>query len=789
MDGQVLTELESAAQILLASPAVVTAEQRKSAENLFLNFRKTKSPYGLCRHILETSSVDFVQFEAASLLKDALIREWSFLGESHVISLQQYLLQYIIQKQLPASVRERILQVIAIMVKRASVDDFGISRGHLLAEVEQLILSGDPPRRIIGCNIISSLIQEYSNTVKSSDVGLPWETHFKAKKQFEVTDLKRIFQFCVQALSEMTKDDVSLTVETLNLLKHLVCNTWQRKRDIHMTESSRITRIKCWKLAERGMREAFQDTVKIELSKDEIHWRVRTTPEISHHTVTCLVQLASLSGHVIVNDKEIRIQYLTNYIKNFLHLVTSVNILDQEALGISNIVRKLILFFPTSLLICLPSELLQSFLEQLAKLTCQFAEGAAQEESVCADDCLYMEAFDHMLEAWISVLHNSQEFPKDFCKQSAMQIFNTYLKCHLSPPDGTRGQGEIQPFEAKKFSITIVVAIFRDFTRKLNPSTAMPVALVPEIDDTEENDRTKFQDQLMTIGVVGRHVPGHSLTILCKLLEERTRRLYGQLQRLHSQAMNISDNSILDCLFEDIHWLVLIAAHHYQPSHSQPTKIEANRPDPVLNMSTQPPPGYSDPGVHHSAVTSELSHVVSMDSQGEAASIPSEIMQYSIQQGASGQVNVQTTLKLLASPACHLPDIPGAEESSDHFVSESERSEQVGVAADIDKASVNTSDYYRDEINHINAKVPGEWDYAHCVWEGNSPQLVCTSGGAHVRAHALLTVQVSTGTLKWLTTQMVRPRPPTGSEPRELKAQNSRSSDPIVPPTPSLVGL
>nr|CAD7456123.1 unnamed protein product [Timema tahoe] len=34
---------------------------------------------------------------------------------------------------------------------------------------------------------------------------------------------------------------------------------------------------------------------------------------------------------------------------------------------------------------------------------------------------------------------------------------------------------------------------------------------------------------------------------------------------------------------------------------------------------------------------------------------------------------------------------------------------------------------------------------------------------------------------------MVRPRPPTGPEPQELKAQNSRISDPIVPPTPSLV--
>nr|CAD7397103.1 unnamed protein product [Timema cristinae] len=115
------------------------------------------------------------------------------------------------------------------------------------------------------------------------------------------------------------------------------------------------------------------------------------------------------------------------------------------------------------------------------------------------------------------------------------------------------------------------------------------------------------------------------------------------------------------------------------------------------------------------------SHVVSMDSQGEAASIPSEIMQYSIQQGASGQVNVQTTLKLLASPACHLPDVPGAEESSDHFIS-----------------------------------------------------------------HALLTVQVRTGALKWLTTRRVRP---TGPEPQECKVQNRRSSDPIVLPMPSLVGF
>ena len=54
--------------------------------------------------------------------------------------------------------------------------------------------------QMIGCSILSALMAEYATTVKSSDVGLAWEIHFKAKKQFELTDLKSIFQFCVQAL-------------------------------------------------------------------------------------------------------------------------------------------------------------------------------------------------------------------------------------------------------------------------------------------------------------------------------------------------------------------------------------------------------------------------------------------------------------------------------------------------------------------------------------------------------------------------------------------------------------
>lgn len=59
----------------------------------------------------ETSKVDYVLFEAAGLIKEAIIREWSFLNDE-IKALQQYLLSYVVEKAtLAAFVRERILQV------------------------------------------------------------------------------------------------------------------------------------------------------------------------------------------------------------------------------------------------------------------------------------------------------------------------------------------------------------------------------------------------------------------------------------------------------------------------------------------------------------------------------------------------------------------------------------------------------------------------------------------------------------------------------------------------------
>jgi hypothetical protein len=97
-----------------------------------------------------------------------------------------------------------------------------------------------------------------------------------------------------------------------------------------------------------------------------------------------------------------------------------------------------------------------------------------------------------MLESWITVLHDYNVFPENFCKAAAVQILDTYIKSHLMPPDGTRGQG-----------------------RDIDDS---------EIDETEEADREKFKQQLTIIGSFGRHVsypgyPGNGCSVASLVLE------------------------------------------------------------------------------------------------------------------------------------------------------------------------------------------------------------------------------------------------------------------------------
>ncbi|XP_022913181.1 exportin-4-like [Onthophagus taurus] len=535
MSSEVIKELENAAAVVNAPPHLVTAEQRRIAENVFMDFRQSKSPYVICREILENSKIPFVLFEASEVLKRALIREWSFLQESDIISLRQYLMQYIISRDLPAFVQDRLLQVVCIMVKRASVDDFGQERGVILSEVESLIVSADPSKRILGCKLILNLMQEYAITVKSSDVGLSWEIHFKVKKQFEATDLKRIFKFSIHILSEIIQSDnlndpqiVILTKYLLSIVEKILCWGFRSsplpKKIIGVYET-------LFELDEAPCLRLGYEWKEIMLAPQllpiifQLYWKVRDNEELAHPALTSLVQLASLNGGIFKSEED-KNKYLLGYMENFLKLISSTSVKNEEALGLANLIKKLEVFFGKDI-VQLPRAIHESYLDDLTRLTCTFSERMSMNTSEL--DKYYSESFDNMLEAWTEIIKDFSDEGSDLLVVCARRIFDTYLQCHLAPNDGFRNRSDNENVE--------------------------------EIEDNEDNDRIKFKDQLQSVGMLGRLVLDHSLPLLYQLLESRITKLGLHLQTMQSRPMTINESTNLDDLFEDIHWIILISGH------------------------------------------------------------------------------------------------------------------------------------------------------------------------------------------------------------------------------------
>ncbi|GFQ78908.1 exportin-4 [Trichonephila clavata] len=593
MAEQVMRELEASAEMLLAPPTIINNEQRHCAELVFINFQKTKNPFHLCQFILANSKSDYVQFQAASLLKQATIREWKLMDKATIEQLRSGLLNFVLTNlSLQNYVREQLLLVVAIMVKRSSVEEGSEIVADFLTEVSRLISSGDAAMQTIGCSILTALLNEFSSSTRASDVGLTWEAHLMAKKKFERTDLKRLFQYCLQGLSELNKVVPPIVQDTAKLFKKFLIIaeqvlTWNfqfamllPRKLVGMFESQQSPALR----PNGEWHHVFLDPNVIGLFF-KLHWQVRENPDLCHHTLQCFHQLASLNG-CIMNKKEDRCSYLRWFIENLLQLLTSGPLKDYEVIGISNIISRLHVFFPAAYISTLPAEILQAYLVKLTELTCHFAERASQEEDV-QEDKVYMEAFEHVTEAWSTILQDSHCFPAEIVRQSSIQIFNHYLKTHLSPPDGTRGM-------------------------QINGN-------VVEIDEIEEDDRVKYRDQLSAIGVFGRLITDHSIPILVRLLEDRITRLHGQLQRIHQQAGAANDTSILNCLNEDLHWLVMITGH-----------------------------------------------LLTSISEGETSLIPIEIIRFCVLQ--TDNVNVQTTLQVLASPTHRASDIPGAEHTTDPVV-------------------------------------------------------------------------------------------------------------------------
>lgn len=296
--------------LLLQNPFQATSrDQLKHSENVFLSFSKSQLTIPDCFTIMTSTRVELLLFETVKLMKNIVIYEWRGLNDDDKLLLRQKLLDFVLNdEQLHASVVERILQIVAIMVKRKFLEDGGEQLKEMIECIKGMIFSPNQTQRMqqVASLILVSILQEFTNTVKSEDVVLSFEEHFRCKKMFETRELPVIFKMILDALEQL------LPMLDMNNPSHMIMIESSVKTMELILSWSYITA-----LIPKRIIKAFENLNNIKqqpslrlsvvwqplMFRHEtievffiLYWRVRDYKNIQQRAMNCLIQMATLSG-------------------------------------------------------------------------------------------------------------------------------------------------------------------------------------------------------------------------------------------------------------------------------------------------------------------------------------------------------------------------------------------------------------------------------------------------------------------------------------------------------------
>ena len=546
--NQVLSQLSDSAKRLLAGPEAISNEDRKLEEKKFMMLRSVENPIPLCQFVLENATVPLVQFEAVSAMIEQMVRKWVLVTETGLGELLAYFMSFLLsQTKIENYVREQVVLAVSVLIKRKIIDLIpdlahegengnGLVKpensilDQLCQRLESLITDTIPYNSLVACSSIVSLMVEFGSLAHSSRFGMPWEIHLKCKFVFEKFYL---IKFCIINLNFLKYLNENqnfggeklrniITSKSLNILNHVV--TWNFTPNVSRQVASNLFKTGIHAIAFKPTQEwsgILLDGSMLSLLY-RLHCETRTFEPLCQLTLLCFIQMASLNGEVFT-DEVAKAGYLKIFIENFLGFATQYQLTAQETAGFAGVISQMMSTFPIRLFVHIPQQVVESFLGGLAKMTIHCAENATLEDSSGADGAPYLEAFELLLLAWVTLLSEMSEdvYAPGWFNLIGPELFSAFLKFRLTALSGgsrpLSSGGEDQ-----------------------------------EIDELEQDDRDIFVEHLSSIATIARTICPHALPTACQLLEkcgEAVLKCVG------------SGEKVPVGLYEDFHWLILLIGH------------------------------------------------------------------------------------------------------------------------------------------------------------------------------------------------------------------------------------
>ncbi|KAJ6225065.1 hypothetical protein RDWZM_003610 [Blomia tropicalis] len=560
--AELLQQLETCAQIIMAPPDKVTMNDRNRAQDVFLNFQQKNNPFDLCRELMEMTSNQVVLFQVGSCLKHGVIRDWDLLKLEQGKALFTFLFEYTNQRQLEQYVIEEFMLVSAIILKRIQLGDSQKEMDKMLIEqLCDLIKNQSSPLtiRLNACSAISLIIAEFCTINQNSDYGISWFSHLAAQRHFEKFQLKNIFQSIVSALFDHMKlsDNDKRTNEWVKLSTKLIriCEAILSWNFNFLLESCTILALTYARNRDRIESMVFQphsDWVQLIFDGNlisfffEVYLSFRSLENstLVHHALQCLNQLSTMTGPIFL-QRDVRKKFCEIFISNIVNLINMIFdiVTIHELVFLANFINSICNRLRSDSLQYCDVSLLKNFWEIMSKLTCKVLVESVQisdEENMVKCN----QTIDFLVNSWMVVI-NGIQYTYEFHDKKPIENF------------------DMSQFITIEQLTTLTRPIFENYIRA---HLYQPEGLVPlttsfddeEVHELEEDDSTLYREQLNAIGVIAQFDAAHSVNTLTQLL----------IMKLRSFESCIMENGSIEektkrwsYISEDIHWILMISMH------------------------------------------------------------------------------------------------------------------------------------------------------------------------------------------------------------------------------------